>query len=73
MSAFGGSSAPIPLPHHRDDLVGPGPGLRIDNHFPVKLGLRRPTRPTHNDPCSPAAHTSAGAIASRRASQLPAD
>src|SRR5262249_49295251 len=27
--------------------------LRIDNHFPVMLGSRRPTRPTHNDPCSP--------------------
>src|SRR5262249_18506931 len=27
--------------------------LRIDNHFPVMFGSRRPTRPTHNDPCSP--------------------
>src|SRR5262249_57578239 len=47
--------------------------LRIDNHFPVMLGSRRPTRPTHSIPVAPAAQTPAGAIASRRASQLPPD
>jgi hypothetical protein len=30
--------------------------------FPVMLGLRRPTRPTHSIPVAPAAQTSAGAI-----------
>jgi len=56
-----------------DEIIGPGPALRIDNHFSVMLSSRRPTRPTHSIPVAPAAQTSAGAIASRRASQLPAD
>src|SRR5262249_42965680 len=41
------------MSYSADEIVGPGPALRIDNHFPVMLGSRRPTRPTHNDPCSP--------------------
>ena len=60
-SGFGGSADSAEM-GDLGDVVGEsnfmheatrGALLRIDNQFPVMLGSRRPTRPTHNDPCSP--------------------